>query len=234
MACTSGTVGCLGHPALCATRESAPSAPTTTSACSSSARAFWPRSTFTRKPVPLLCRSTNRLPKETFAPWPCASLARSRIRRDRSMIRSGRSRGTWAARPSVNNSNLWISLTTEASPSCPSRVRMWLVTISVRGVGSSWSDRSSTSTAHPARARREAVKKPEAEPPITATCGPDLVPRPSLSGCCSVTFPRFKVLPRADNASTWKRFHSRSCGRNARARLQGRPPVFPRSATRIS
>ena len=54
----------------------------------------------------------------------------------RSMIRSGRSRGTWAARPSVKSSNLRISLTTARSPTSPSRVRMWLVTISVRGVGS--------------------------------------------------------------------------------------------------
>ena len=36
MACTRGTVGWRGHPAACATRESAPSAPTTTSACNSS------------------------------------------------------------------------------------------------------------------------------------------------------------------------------------------------------
>jgi len=46
---------------------------------------------------------------------------------------------------------------------------MWLVTISVRGVGSSASDLSRTSTEHPAFARRDAVKKPDAEPPITAT-----------------------------------------------------------------
>ena len=90
MACTRGTVGWQGATLrLAPTRERAPSAPTTTSACNSSARASAVRSMFRRSPVPLLCKSTNRLPKETFAPLPRASSARLRISRDLSIIRSG-------------------------------------------------------------------------------------------------------------------------------------------------
>ena len=75
MACTNGTVGWRGQPAAWATRESAPSAPTTTSACNSSTRASRERSMPTRNPLPLLCSDTKRLPKETFAPFPCACSA---------------------------------------------------------------------------------------------------------------------------------------------------------------
>lgn len=140
------------------------------------------------------------------------------------MIRSGRSSGTWAARPSVNNSNWRISLMTEHSATSPSSVRMWLVTISVLRVGSSPSARSTTCTAHPARARREAAKNPEAEPPITATFGPDATNRFCLIPWSSFTFPRPRVTTRTSSASTRRRFYFHYCRGNAGAAGTERPP----------
>ena len=62
------------------------------------------------------------------------------------MIRSGRSSGTVAERPSVKSSKRLISLTRTARLSAPSRSRMRLVTISVREAGSKRSARSKTRT----------------------------------------------------------------------------------------
>src|SRR5580700_4524944 len=167
MACTSGTVSMGGQPALRATRLEAPSAPTTLSACNSSRCPA--ESTSTRRPRPFGASPRKRVSKERLAPARCALRASAGIRRDLSMMRSGRASTICAERPSVNSSNRRISLTMLSEAAVPSWVRNWSVTISERDAGSKPGLDSSTRTLRPPLATVAAVYKPAAEPPTTTT-----------------------------------------------------------------
>ncbi len=107
--------------------------------------------------------------KDSCAPACRASRARAGIRRERSMIRSGRVRATCAERPSVKSSKRRISFTMLTPEEAPSWWRKWSVTISVRRAGSSSGIDSTTRTRRPARARVAAVYRPAADPPTTTT-----------------------------------------------------------------
>ena len=74
MACTKGTVRGLGHPAACATRLTAPSAPTTVRNWASSVRPPWVRS-MVRVKVWSCCFERNGLfaRTRTRAPAACAA-----------------------------------------------------------------------------------------------------------------------------------------------------------------
>jgi len=107
--------------------------------------------------------------KESLAPACCALRAKAGIRRDLSMMRSGRARETCAERPSVNNSKRRISFTILSEATAPSWLRNWSVTIRERAAGSKPCLDSRTRTQRPPAATVAAVNSPAAEPPTTMT-----------------------------------------------------------------
>ena len=153
MACTKGTVRGFGHPADCATRLTAPSAADDGAKLrvlgAPALRALHRQ----RQGVVALAREKGLFARTRRAhPAATAAVANSWIRVLRSITRSGRRSAIFATRPSVNNSNRRISLTTALSPSLPRISRMRSVTISVRGAESSRSCPSKTRASQPARA----------------------------------------------------------------------------------
>jgi hypothetical protein len=95
------------------------------------------------------------------------------------------------------------------------------VTISVRGVGSSCSERSRTCTSHPARANKDAVRNPAADPPTIVTWRLDLLPFPASISRCSLTIPHFNVTFHGRSELTWNQFRNHLADANNR----GEPPA---------
>ena len=138
-------------------------------------------------PPRLPWREAKRRPNSICAPWLCASSARARIKLERSITKSGDSRGMVAARPSVNSSKRLILLTTDFSEAVPRRWWMRSVTIRVRRGESSRSARSKKRTLQPRRARSRPVNRPAAEAPTIPTEWPG-------APCCSMS-PKSCRLP---------------------------------------